>query len=216
MQSDLWFMLAETGQKLLQTREVADKLPALRFGQFGPVRHISPDNSVAEDPKEHSRSSCLHLWDAEAWPLLSSLGSAAVALGAMACKKLFAGCDGSRITLQRILPGASALRRFLQLGIRLIRLSRCSDGIACVLPKHTREAGSKQRQQRRKRQNADHAARLHRRPPKSLLTALPNPANSRETPQRRSKRWLLSFRPNPGESRSVHPEGIFHAMTGAR
>ena len=50
----------------------------------------------------------------------------------------------------------------------------------------------------------------------TLLTIEPNPVISRDTPQRKRKRVLWSFRPKPGERRSVQPEGIFQAATGAR
>jgi len=57
---------------------------------------------------------------------------------------------------------------------------------------------------------------FHLRPPNSRLTIAANPVISRETPQRIKNRWLLSFKPNPGETRSVHPDGKFHAITGAK
>ena len=61
-----------------------------------------------------------------------------------------------------------------------------------------------------------HTRPFHSRPPNKRLSISPKPENSRETPQRSSRRWLLSFKPKPLERRKVQSDGRFHATAGAR
>ena len=88
--------------------------------------------------------------------------------------------------------------------IALSNCSRTAKYQSCNKRRHAHEA------------NKNESDIFHWRPPNSRPTSSPKPENSRDRPQRISKRWLLSFNPNPGDTRKVQPEGRFQAATGAR
>ena len=133
-----------------------------------------------------------------------------MAFGAVLFEEISSGGDSVGIPFQRIALGARFLRGFGQLGVD----QRVLVVLVCRRPLPLRESDGYAEE------NSGGGERSkicpHRWPSNKRLTIEPNPAISRETPQRKRKRWLLSFKPKPAESRRVQSEGRFQAATGAK
>ena len=114
-------------------------------------------------------------------------------------------CDG--IALEWILPRLVFHRSLSKL--RILKLARGIWVLRVRETKGDREYAGRENSIALLKQA--HWRFSHRR-----LTRSPNPLNSREIPQRNSKRWLLSLSPKPGDRRIVQPDGMFQAIAGAR
>src|SRR5260370_29704699 len=194
--------------------DVAHQLPALRFRQLRPNRHLLSNHSVSHQPEKGSGRSALHFWSEETRSLARAFGGVAVAFRAVLFEEYGAGSNGVRIILQRIGAAPRFFWGLLQFRVdgRVV-FGRCARSWFIGVPALRMD----NRHGKKRSANAKRCGhRSHWRPPKSRLAIEANPVISRETPQRIRNRWLLSFSPKPGEIRNVQPEGKFQARTGAR
>src|ERR1700730_5609243 len=103
-----------------------DKLPALRFGQLGPDRHATADDTVCQNPENCARFGALDFRDEKTGASLSGVGFTAVPLGAMLREQYAPGGDRFAVVPKRIFSGAGLVRSFFDFSINGVFFLRCA------------------------------------------------------------------------------------------
>src|ERR1700722_3621117 len=106
-----------------------DNLPALRFGQLGPYRHATADDTVGQNPENCAWFGGLDIRNEKTWPSLSAFGFTAVALRAVLRVQNTAGGDRFGVVPKRILSGASLVWSFFDFSINGVFFLRCAGSV---------------------------------------------------------------------------------------
>ena len=86
--SVFWNRMGSGAERL----DVANQLPALGFGEFGPYGHTTADHTIGQQPEKGAGRGILHFIGAQARTLLPALGHVSVALGTVLSEEFAAGC----------------------------------------------------------------------------------------------------------------------------
>jgi len=106
--------------------DVADELPALRFGKFRPHGHAVAYNPVGEQPEKRSGGRLLHFVGEQAWGFLAALGHFSVTLYAMQIEQFGTCRHGVGICFQGIRPSDRFLGSFSQFRVdRVVFSGQC-------------------------------------------------------------------------------------------
>src|SRR5215469_2869667 len=163
-----------------QGPDVTDKVPALRFRQLRPNRHSPPHHSVGQNPKQGSRRRLLHFLNPQTRSLLAPFSRRPVTLGAMLSEQLLAYQHGVRIPDPRIVPQASLLGNISEFAVVE---SSASGTILSPARDHDRRNQQPGAESENEHSGVAHGSLFHNR-----LTCSPKPVNSRDNPQRSSRR----------------------------